>query len=736
MAVATDFAAATRDDVIPAAPGPRRKTALGHRTMAYLPRGNMLSDEVWRRRHNILQWLLLLHLPALIAFGFYMRHTPSMIFITVAPIAVFRVLGGLPTGRRLASFFTTAGIVYCSAALVVLADGATEAHFHFFIIVGFIALYQDWVPFGWDIAFTVLSHGLGSWFRPNMMFDHMAAMKNPWEWSIIHGVSVLAACVGVVLFWRTNEDEQHKALALTQELGDAEINRRRFASDLLVNLARRNQSLLYRQLDIISQLEHSERDPDALAGLFRLDHLATRIRRNAENLLVLSGEEPPRVWGKPVPLSDVVRAAIAETEDLSRVTFVVDERLSVVGQAVIDLTHLLAELIENAVRSSPPESQVTIRTTPDVRSPGTVMLTVEDWGVGMPDDQLREANLVLAEPRDVDALVSNRLGLHVISRLAARYSLQVVLTATSGSGITAVVLLPPTMFTSGDRPRSGSPSGPMAMTGAPTPTPTNGGAMPVPQRSPRLFEGPTGSDQSPFSSSVNGTANGAMNGTPNGFRNGPPNGSMNGSVQDSALPTRPSGRPPRPAPMPAPPSVVRNAPEERTGQHWSAWWDPEAEAAAAQDRTAVQNRPAGPDRVVEPDRAAEPDWAAAQDQPEADGRWLPVAPPITVETELEVDISSLPRHPDTAGSSPGVTVTVSDPMPAATSPGFKLHRRTPQAHLAPELHRDRQAAEQRQATAAAAAGPPVDAARAREALSRYQASRRAALADNDTEERN
>ena len=729
MAVATDLAAVTRDDVIPAAPGTSPKSTPIQRMMGYLPRGNLLTDDVWRHRHAILQWLLLLHLPALILFGFWMKHPPTMILVTVAPIAVLRVLGGLPTGRRLASFFTTAGIVYCSAALVVLSNGATEAHFHFFIIVGFIALYQDWVPFGWNIAFTVLSHGLGSVFKPNMMFNHMAAMQHPWEWSLIHGVSVLAACAGVVLFWRTNEDEQHKALALTQELGDAEINRRRFASELLVNLARRNQSLLYRQLDIINQLEHAEQDPDALAGLFRLDHLATRIRRNAENLLVLSGEEPPRVWGKPVPLSDVVRAAIAETEDLTRVTFVVDERLAVLGHAVIDLTHLLAELIENAVRSSPPETQVTIRTTPDVRSPGTVMLTIEDWGVGMPDDLLREANLILAQPKDVDALVSNRLGLYVVSRLASRYSLQVVLTATSGSGITAVVLLPPDLFTSGERPRSGAPSGPLAVSGMPA------SAGPFP-RSPFDPSAPTaftsgGSAGAGFA----GTRNGSASRSFNGFTR-----PVNGATE--AGPTGPSGmplpsvgpaRPPRPAPGPPPPPPAAPperewppaaspateqplappvAPEDRRpGPDWSSWWDPEAEAAAAQDRAGSRSR------------------------------WLPVSDPISIRVETpDVDEPAPSEPPDpAAGNSPSVTVTVSDPRPGPTTQtqsGLQLNRRTPQTHLAPELQRDRQAAEKLQAATEATATPPVDAARAREALSRYQASRRAALAENDSEERN
>ena len=688
MAVA-DFAGAPLVDAAPASARRRRKESLPRRVLGYLPQGNMLDDAVWRKRHNILQWLLLLHLPALTLFGFYMKHPAMTVLITVAPIVVFRVLGGLPTGRRLASFFTTAGIVYCSAALVSLSNGAIEAHFHFFIIVGFIALYQDWVPFGWNIAFTVLSHGIGSTFRPNMMFDHASGMQHPWTWSLIHGVSVLAACVGVVLFWRTNEDEQRKALALTQDLSDAEINRRRFASELLVNLARRNQSLLYRQLEIINQLERSEQDPDALAGLFRLDHLATRIRRNAENLLVLSGEEPPRVWGKPVALTDVVRAAIAETEDLSRVSFIVDERLAVLGQAVIDLTHLLAELIENAVRSSPPDSLVTIRTTPDVRSPGTVMLTVEDWGVGMPPAQLVEANAVLAAPRDVDALVSNRLGLHVVARLASRYAIQVVLTATSGSGITAVVLLPPDLFTSNERPRSASSSGQFPTSTRASAAPIALESGPLPQRNPRL-NGFAGATNAAANSSGYGTFDRSANPSANGSAGGSPVAPVSG----------PSSAPAGP-PLPFPPTPTVGIP--RTGPDWDGWWESEA---AAQNAERSASDPAAPESRSPESPAPEGDQPAGR------------------------------RDSPPSGVARGVTLTVSEAHSSPMTPDvpLRLSRRVPQAHLAPELQRDRQDAERKQA-ATVSAGPPADAARAREALSRYQASRRAALAENDTSER-
>ncbi len=312
------------------------------RLLDYLPRGNLLDDTAWRKRHRLLLWVLGLHVPALFVFALWLAHSPRTTFYGLIPLVSCLVLGAWVPNRRVASFFTSAGLVYCSAALVVFARGSIEAHFHFFIIIGFIALYQDWVPFLWNIVFTVLSHGLGTLWQAGLIFNHPDAQVNPWVWAVIHGVAVLFACIGLVVFWRTTEDEQQKSMRLATRLADAELGQRKFTSELLVNLARRNQSMLYRQLDIINQLEEKQSDPDALGELFRLDHLATRIRRNAESLLVLSGEEAPRIWREPVALIDVVRAAIAETEDLDRVSFSVDERLAVFGHTVTDLTHVLA----------------------------------------------------------------------------------------------------------------------------------------------------------------------------------------------------------------------------------------------------------------------------------------------------------------------------------------------------------------------------------------------------------
>ncbi|MCD2196855.1 ATP-binding protein [Actinomycetospora endophytica] len=416
----------------------------------------MLSDAEWRRRHHFLLWVLGLHIPFLAVFGLAMGWSVLVVGAIAGYLALIVLAAALVRRRHPASWLVTLGLTSCSVALVCLSHGAIEAHFHFFVIVGFLALYQDWFPFLWNIAFTVVSHGVGAAFAPDLIFDHHAGQTYPWLWALIHGVSVLAACVGVLVFWRFSEDVQIQRTELTRRLTEAELNKKQFTSDLLLNLARRNQSMFARQLEIINDLEDKERDPDVLGDLFRLDHLATRVRRNAENLLVLSGEQPARVWSEPVPLRDVVRAAIAETEDLDRVVFSVDEHLEIVGSAVADLTHLLAELTENAVHFSPPTSTVTMQSRAYAWVSGSHLLVIEDTGVGMPAEDLAAANELLAEPQDVDLSASRRLGFHVVTRLAQRHDVEVSLAPTPGSGVTAVIILPPALFASSMTPPRGS----------------------------------------------------------------------------------------------------------------------------------------------------------------------------------------------------------------------------------------------------------------------------------------
>jgi signal transduction histidine kinase len=238
---------------------------------------------------------------------------------------------------------------------------------------------------------------------------------------------------------------------------------RRNIADSFVNLGRRNQNLLGRQLDFITELEQNETDPETLANLFRLDHLATRMRRNAESLLVLAGIEPPRKWAAPVRVTDVIRAALGEVEDYQRATVRTVEPATIVGSAAADLAHLLAELTENALIFSPPDRSVEIRgRTQNAAESGQAgyMFTVADSGAGMRPEEITRANRRLAGAESFTIAPSKYLGHYVVGKLAAFHGLDVRLHSTPGGGITATVHLTPDLVAQdGDGHQPVSPVG-------------------------------------------------------------------------------------------------------------------------------------------------------------------------------------------------------------------------------------------------------------------------------------
>ncbi|MEU3249431.1 nitrate- and nitrite sensing domain-containing protein [Streptomyces sp. NPDC006997] len=210
---------------------------------------------------------------------------------------------------------------------------------------------------------------------------------------------------------------------------------------IFTNLSRRNQSLIEGQLTLITDLENNEADPDQLENLFRLDHLATRMRRNGENLLVLAGEEPGRRWDQPVPLVDVLRAASSEVEQYERIELSGVPEADIHGRAVTDLVHLLAELLENATTFSSPQTKVRVTATrlPD----GRVMIEIHDKGIGLTAEDFADINHKLANPPTVDAAISQRMGLFVVGRLSDRHGIRVQLRPSGEqAGTTSLVMLP------------------------------------------------------------------------------------------------------------------------------------------------------------------------------------------------------------------------------------------------------------------------------------------------------
>ncbi|RSS49643.1 sensor histidine kinase [Streptomyces sp. WAC07061] len=288
-------------------------------------------------------------------------------------------------------------------------------------------------------------------------------------------------------------------------------------SGVFVNLARRSQVLVHKQLDLLDSMERRADDPGELGDLFRLDHLTTRMRRHAESLIILSGAAPGRAWRRPVPLTNVVRAAVSEIEDYPRVEVHRLAEAAVSGGSVADLTHLLAELIENATQFSPPHTRVRVSGEPVGAG---YVLEVEDRGLGMGREALAEANRRIEHCEDLDLFDSDRLGLFVVSRLSARHGIQVHLRPSPYGGTTAVVLLPNSLL-------QGAIEAPPAAAG-PEPEPS-------PVRTPE-----------PSPGAAHGRAPSAVPA---------PSAGRGPSAVPAAVPASDAG--PRPAPLPAPVAPLR-----------------------------------------------------------------------------------------------------------------------------------------------------------------------------------
>ncbi|MCP2319029.1 Signal transduction histidine kinase [Nocardia amikacinitolerans] len=232
----------------------------------------------------------------------------------------------------------------------------------------------------------------------------------------------------------------------------AESKTRAGVAAVFLNIAHRSQVMVHRQLALLDKAEREEENPARLDLLFQLDHLATRARRNAENLVILGGEQPGRRWRNPVPLIEVVRSAVAESLDYTRIQIGKLPEVRVSGTSVADLIHLIAELTDNATAFSPPESRVEVTGTLVGKG---VAIEITDQGLGMPEAELVERNTVLASPPDfsVAALSSDaRLGLFVVGKLAARHGISVRLTESDYGGVKAIVLVPTTLIATGQEP--------------------------------------------------------------------------------------------------------------------------------------------------------------------------------------------------------------------------------------------------------------------------------------------
>lgn len=235
-----------------------------------------------------------------------------------------------------------------------------------------------------------------------------------------------------------------RVAATTLRLAVEQAVLRRNSTESLANLGRRNQALVTRQLGFLSGLEQVEHDPGVLANLFELDHLATRMRRNAESILVLVGEPSPRRWERPVAMGDVVRAALGEVEDYRRVVLRQLDEARLDGGAVAEVAHLLAELIENALAASAPDTDVEVFAR---ISAGGYLIAVMDQGRGLTEAELTRANARLTGQESFLVGRDGLLGHYVVGRLAERLGARVRLAPAPVHGVTASVLLPAGLLT-------------------------------------------------------------------------------------------------------------------------------------------------------------------------------------------------------------------------------------------------------------------------------------------------
>ncbi|MDX2766282.1 HAMP domain-containing sensor histidine kinase, partial [Streptomyces europaeiscabiei] len=293
---------------------------------------------------------------------------------------------------------------------------------------------------------------------------------------------------------------------------------------MFTNLSRRSQGLIQRQLSLISELESREADPDQLSSLFKLDHLATRMRRNGENLLVLAGEEPGRRWTRPVPLVDVLRAAASEVEQYERIELSSVPTTEVAGRVVNDLVHLLAELLENATSFSSPQTKVKV--TGHALPDGRVLIEIHDTGIGLSPEDLAAINERLASPPTVDVSVSRRMGLFVVGRLSQRHGIRIQLRPSDSGGTTALVMLPVDVAQGNKKPMPNKPGQGAPSTGGPAAAQAAAGAAAARRQAGNQSGPPLGSP----------SAGGGLLGAP------PQRGQVGaGQGPRAALPGNPSG---------------------------------------------------------------------------------------------------------------------------------------------------------------------------------------------------
>lgn len=400
-----------------------------HRVLAALPRGNRLPDATWQRRHRLLLGLLLAHLPLLVLVAAIAGHRLSFLSVELAAVAGAAVVGGRARGRTIGALAVTVGLSLCSTTLVHYSGGRVEAHFHYFVVLAFVALYEDWRPFAVAVGFVVLGHGVVGVLAPEAFYAHEAAGRRPWLWALTHGGAMLLAAAAQLVFWSTTYRQQREAERHYQELYERER--------ALVEKLRRAEQL---ERELVSIVSHEFRTPLAAVSGFaktltaRLDHFdretaltcarsierqSRRLTRLVSNLLAADGEvsvqldaatDLRRTAGEVV--EEVLDFAPATTR---QVRLDIPEGLAVAMSA--DATRrVVLNLVDNALKFAEPHTEVSVRAR---AVEDDVLLEVTNVGEGVAEAD-RER---IFEPfTQLDSSDSRRfgglgLGLSVVRRL-------------------------------------------------------------------------------------------------------------------------------------------------------------------------------------------------------------------------------------------------------------------------------------------------------------------------------
>ncbi|MFB7916835.1 ATP-binding protein [Streptomyces sp. NPDC056061] len=400
--------------------------------------------------------------------------------------------------------------------------------------------------------------------------------------------------------------------------------------EVFVNLARRLQSLVHREIQLLDELEHEVEDPDLLKGLFHVDHLATRIRRHAENLAVLGGAVSRRQWSNPVTMTEVLRSAIAEVEQYPRVKLVPPIDGTLRGHAVADVIHLLAELVENATVFSAPHTQVLLRAQ---QVTAGLALEVEDRGLGMPGDEQQRMNALLADPDQVNVarlLQDGRIGLFVVASLARRHGIAVRLQSNIYGGTQAVLVLPQNLLGADEDAPAGGEAIPVSPPGPAHRAPAghDADAHHRPQQGPGRSHGPNpvaGLAPGPTDSRPGANRQPYVPSQPLGTHQSPQQQGPQGEAPPLPLRTAHPGRPAQAQPHPGP----RHADDRGSGAGHGTGDRPRLPRRAHQEHLAPQLREAPVPRTEDEYALHDPglmaafrrgiDLAEARNESEADG---------------------------------------------------------------------------------------------------------------------